>query len=90
MSVPDPHAANDTNENSMVSVNTAALRRAAHDVKNELASILALTEMTEILAKNADSTIKTNLEKMRKRTLQASNIVTKVFQELAESDSRRE
>lgn len=59
------------------------LRAAAHDLKNELASILALTEMLEVmLPAEAQGIAQPQIEKIRKHVKASSESVTKTFQTL--------
>lgn len=59
------------------------LRAAAHDLKNELASILALTEMLEVmLPPEAHPITKPQIEKIRKHVKASAESVTKTFQAL--------
>jgi len=59
------------------------LRAAAHDLKNELASILALTEMLEVmLPPEAQPVAKPQIEKIRKHVKSSSESVTTTFQAL--------
>lgn len=62
-----------------------ALRTTAHDLKNELASILALTEMIEVLASDeSKKNISPQVQKIRERVKSASEKITKTFQQLRE------
>lgn len=71
------------------------LRAAAHDIKNELASILALSEMLEVLLPTeAQPVAQPQIQKLRERILRTSETVTNTFKSLREerarSDSLRE
>jgi signal transduction histidine kinase len=59
------------------------LRATAHDLKNELASILALAEMIEVLLpENQRENVAPHIQKMRERIKNTSEKISETFRQL--------